>query len=74
MVGFLSLFFSYNTGKPILNDTDMKHKFTTNLSDRGWIAPLQQYYHLGGLDRWGRGKLKASPLGVPMWLSSNEPD
>ena len=32
MVGFFELvFFGYNTGKSILNDTDMKHKFITLL-------------------------------------------
>ena len=52
MVGFFELvFFGYNTGTSILNDTDMKHKFITILLDRDCFAPLQSYHQLGGLDR-----------------------
>ena len=51
MVGFFELvFFGYNIGKSILNDTDMKHKFITILLDRDCFAPLQSYHQLGGLD------------------------
>lgn len=58
----MSLFFGYNTGKSILTDTDMKHKFITILLDRGCLAVLQQYHQLGGFNRQGRGKLKTNPL------------
>lgn len=52
VVGFFELvFFGYNTGKSILNDTDTKHKFITILLDRDCFAPLQPYHQLAGLDR-----------------------